>query len=120
VRGTAISRARRAGQPGSHGRLQTLRLLTKGEEIDPAGRSNLEGNGRRRAQKVFAKLKKGGDWGMWISILKGAGIAAVGALLTYGTTALQALPPEWVPAVTAAWAVVVNVVRKWVGASKSK
>src|SRR5512139_477537 len=54
---------------------------------------------------------------MWTKVIKGALIAGLGAVLTYVTDALPNvnIPPEWVPIVTAGWAVIVNLLRKLVG-----
>ena len=47
-------------------------------------------------------------------LLKGLGIAIVGAVLTYGTEMLPQVDlGTWTPIVMAFWSVVVNFVRKW-------
>lgn len=49
-----------------------------------------------------------------ISIAKGAAIAAVGAALTFVTTAITGVDfGTWTPVVTAGFAVLTNAVRKW-------
>ena len=51
----------------------------------------------------------------WAKIGRGAGVAVAGALLTYVTAVIPELvSPEYLPLVTAFWAVVVNVVRKFI------
>ena len=52
----------------------------------------------------------------WISILKGAGIAALGAVLPYALQLLSVLPlGPLSPVVAAVGAIVVNAIRKWIG-----
>jgi hypothetical protein len=60
---------------------------------------------RPKAAAMNEKLK---------SILKGAAVAAVGAMLTYATQAIPALsvPPVLVPAVTAILSILANAIRK--------
>lgn len=51
----------------------------------------------------------------WAKIGRGAGVAMGGALLTYVTAVLPELvPAEYLPLVTAFWAIVVNVIRKFI------
>ena len=53
----------------------------------------------------------------WSKIFKGFLIAAVGAMLTYGTEALPSIDlGSFTPIVVAGWSVLVNVVRKWLEA----
>jgi hypothetical protein len=56
----------------------------------------------------------------WSKILTGAIVAVLGALLTYVTNLIPQLniPAEWLPSVTAGWAVIVNVVRKFITNNK--
>lgn len=50
-----------------------------------------------------------------ISVVKGAGIAALGAILTYLTSAISGADfGSYTPMVVAVWSVVANVVRKWI------
>lgn len=58
----------------------------------------------------------------WKKILIGSGIAATGAVLTYGTSLVANTNfGEWTPVVVAAWSIVANIVRKWLaGASVVK
>jgi hypothetical protein len=50
----------------------------------------------------------------WISIIKGAGIAAAGAFLTYASQAITSVDfGAMGPVVAAGLAVLVNIVRKW-------
>jgi hypothetical protein len=53
-------------------------------------------------------------------ILKGAGVAIVGALLTYITDQLVKVPPAYLPFVTAGWSVIANIIRKWIGVAVAK
>ena len=56
-----------------------------------------------------------------IKILKGAGIAAVGAALTYLTEALPTVElGDWTPVVVGAWSIVVNVLRKLIAGDPVK
>lgn len=51
----------------------------------------------------------------WKKIGRGALVATAGALLTYLTAVLpDVVPAEYLPLVTAFWAIVVNVVRKFI------
>lgn len=53
----------------------------------------------------------------WIKIAKGAGIAALGAVLTYGLNTVVPFLNDhaiWGPAVASVLAVAINVVRKWI------
>lgn len=50
----------------------------------------------------------------WISLLKGAAIAAVGAVLTYVTQNLASIDfGVWSPTVAAGFAILANYIRKW-------
>lgn len=50
----------------------------------------------------------------WEKVAKGMFIAAAGAAITYMTEALSGMDfGEWTPAITAAWAVLVNMARKF-------
>ena len=51
----------------------------------------------------------------WKKVATGAGIAVVGALLTYVTQVIASLEPgPWTPAIVAAWSVMVNIAKKWI------
>ena len=51
----------------------------------------------------------------WKKVATGAGIAVVGALLTYVTQVVADLEPgPWTPVIGAAWSVVANIAKKWI------
>ena len=50
-----------------------------------------------------------------IKILKGAGIASLGAVLTYLTTAIANIDfGEFTPLIVMGWSIVVNIIRKFI------
>ena len=51
----------------------------------------------------------------WKKVATGAGIAIVGALLTYVTQVIASLEPgPWTPVIVAGWSVIVNIAKKWI------